>query len=123
MQRLWVFALTSISAALAAGWAWAGDAAYYVIPYDADPPIQIDGALEDWDDVPNPLVLNRSEQVTYRPQTWTGPGDLSGTVRLAWREGLCIAAEVTDDVAQQPYAGRAVPHCCQPWEPARYPSR
>jgi len=77
----------------------------YVMPYDVDPPITIDGSLADWEDVPNPIVLQSKEQVTYMPQTWTGPGDLSGTVRLAWREGIYIAATVTDDLVQQPFPG------------------
>ena len=80
----------------------------YVIPYDVDPPITVDGDLDDWDNVPNPIILNRNEQVTYMPETWTGPADLSGTIRLCWRSGFCIAAEVTDDRVQQPYSGSAV---------------
>ena len=77
---------------------------YYVVPYKTDPPIQVDGRLDDWANVPNPLVLSRKEQVTYSPEGWTGPDDLSGVVRLAWREGgLYVAAEVTDSVVNQPY--------------------
>ena len=81
----------------------------YVIPYDVDPPITIDGKLDDWRDVPNEIVLNKKEQVTYQVgKTWTGPADLSGTIRLAWRNGFYIAAEVTDDLVQQPYSGRGI---------------
>ena len=81
----------------------------YVIPYDVDPPITVDGKLDDWNDVPNTVVLNKKEQVTYnRSKAWTGPADLSGTIRLAWRTGFYIAAEVTDDVVGQPYAGRGI---------------
>jgi len=82
----------------------------YVMPYDVDPPITIDGKLDDWDDVPNMIVLNKKEQVTYQPQTWAGPADLSGTIRMAWRSGFCIAADVTDDIVQQPYSGHRLYH-------------
>jgi len=82
---------------------------YYVVPFDVDPPIVVDAALDDWSGVPNPIVLDRKEQATYGATHWNGPADLSGKIRLAWRsEGLYIAAEVTDDVFQQPYTGRDV---------------
>lgn len=82
---------------------------YHVIPYKADPPIQVDGNLDDWAGVPNSLILNRREQVTYTPENWTGPDDLSAVIRLAWREGgLFLAAEVTDDIVNQPYRAREI---------------
>jgi len=82
---------------------------YHVIPFKVDPPIQVDAYLDDWAGVPNPLVLNRAEQVTYTPESWSGPGDLSAVIRLAWRRGgLFIAAEVTDDIVNQPYRARDI---------------
>jgi len=78
----------------------------YVVPFDVDPPIVVDGELDDWANVPNAIVLDRREQATYGADHWSGPADLSGVIHLAWRpEGLYLAAEVTDDVVQQPYTG------------------
>ncbi len=75
----------------------------YIMPYDVDPPIVIDGQLDDWANVPHPIELRDKSQATYMPQHWDGPADLSGIMRLAWRNGLYIAADVVDDVFQQPY--------------------
>lgn len=82
---------------------------YYVLPYKPDPAITVDGRLDDWANVPNALVLDRAEQVSYGRDTWAGVEDLSATVRLAWREGgIYLAAEVTDDHVRQPYVGRNI---------------
>ena len=79
---------------------------FHVIPYDVDPPIRVDGDLGDWDAVPNPIALDRSEQVTWGKDTWTGTDDLSCTMRLAWLStGILIAADVTDDKHVQPHSG------------------
>jgi len=87
-----------------AGTASAAD--YYVIPFDVDPPIVIDGDLADWENVPNALELNDQMQVTFGAAAWTGSEDLSGRIRLAWRRtGIFIAAEVTDDVVSQTAPG------------------
>jgi len=87
----------------------AGPADYHVVPFDVDPPIQVDGSLDDWTDVPNAIVLNKKENVTYTPEGWQGPSDLSGVIRLAYRYGgLFVAAEVTDDVVNQPYRARDI---------------
>lgn len=80
----------------------------HVVAYDVDPPIVVDGLLDDWENVPNAIELRTGEHVTYMPQTWDGPADLSGTIRLAWRGGIYLAAEVTDDVFQQPHRGQKV---------------
>ena len=96
---VWLFA--------AAGATYAAD--YHVIPYDVDPPIQVDGELGDWAEVPNPIELQRREQVTYGADMWNGLDDLSGIVRLAYRYGgLFVAAEVTDECVNQPYRGRDI---------------
>jgi hypothetical protein len=79
---------------------------YYVTPMCVDPPIVVDGNLSDWTRVPNPILINRREQVTDSIAAWNGPQDLSGVVHLAWREmGLFIAAEVTDDKIVQTMTG------------------
>jgi len=85
-----------------------GAADIYVMPYDVDPPLVIDGRLDDWENVPNAVELRGRQHVTYMPQTWQGPADLSGTVRVAWRNGISLAAEVTDDTFQQPYTGARI---------------
>ncbi|MCC7518545.1 MAG: hypothetical protein IT578_05105 [Verrucomicrobiae bacterium] len=77
-----------------------------IAPYDIDPPVQVDGDLSDWENVPNAVTLNSAAHATWQREDWTGPADLSATVRVAWRtDGLLVAAEVTDDIVQQPYAG------------------
>jgi len=81
---------------------------YHVIPFDVDPPIVVDGDLSDWGNVPNAITIDQREQVTDGGR-WTGPADLSGTVRLAWRrEGIFVAAEVTDDVHSQTMTGKDI---------------
>lgn len=78
----------------------------YGVPFDIDPPIQIDGDLADWEGMPNPIVMDAATNITYRKRAWGGPSDLSGTVQLAWRsDGLLLAADVTDDVFVQPHSG------------------
>ena len=80
---------------------------YRVIPFDVDPPVSIDGRLEDWGTIPNALELRRRELVTYGAENWTGAEDLGATVRLAWRPGgLYVAATVTDDTVFQQLTGR-----------------
>lgn len=90
---------------------WAGN--YYVIPFDVDPPIQVDANLDDWQNIPNTIEMADAGHVTWhkeaKAKVWQGPQDLSATVRLAWRnDGIYVAAEVTDDIVQQPYRGRDV---------------
>lgn len=73
-----------------------------VIPLKPDPPIAIDGNLEEWVSVPGAITVNTAAHVTYHASTWQGPDDLSATIRLAWRnEGLYLAADITDDVVLQ----------------------
>ncbi len=81
----------------------------YVIPQKPDPPIAVDGDLSEWVEVPNALFLGTLDHATYKPQMWTGPEDLSGTVRMAWRqEGLFLAVEITDDTLSQTERGRSM---------------
>ena len=89
------------------GVVWAAD--HYVIPYDVDPPIVVDGDLTDWENVPNAFDLKDKAHVTFGAGTWSGSEDLSGKIRLAWRStGICVAAEVTDDIVSQTASGRDV---------------
>lgn len=76
------------------------------IPFKPDPPLTIDGDLSDWSLVPDKIVLNSKDHVTFGDSTWKGPGDLSGVVQLAWRqEALYLAATVTDDTLRQTQRG------------------
>ena len=82
---------------------------YQVIAYDVDPPIVIDGDLSDWADIPGEITLEQHAQVTWGNEQWSGPHDLSGRFRLAWRSGgFSIAAYVRDDVVQQPFLAEEI---------------
>ncbi len=82
---------------------------WYVIPFDVDPLIQIDGELDDWAAVPNAIRLSTAEHVTLGRELWRGPDDLQATVRLAWRgDAILIGAEVIDDAVAQPYSDQSV---------------
>lgn len=79
------------------------------IPLKPDPPLAVDGNLEDWASVPNAIVLESPGQVVWGKAAWTGPADLSGTVRIAWRtDHLFIAAAVTDSVVRQTQRGDGI---------------
>ena len=101
--QTWVLAtavLTAVSGANPRG------AEFYVMPFDVDPVIQVDGDLADWATVPNAIRIDAKEQATWGTKDWHGADDLSGIIRLAWRStGLLLAAEITDDVFTQPYSG------------------
>lgn len=72
------------------------------IPLKPDPPIAVDAALGDWSAVPGAIAINQPDQVAHGAGAWTGPEDLSGVVRLAWRaEYLFLAVDVTDDAIVQ----------------------
>jgi len=76
------------------------------IPLKPDPPLSIDGNLDDWSAVPNKIILNSKDHVTYGTDKWKGPQDLSATVQLTWRpEALFVAATVTDDIFRQTQRG------------------
>ncbi len=73
-----------------------------VIPLKPDPPIAVDGNLEEWAGVPNAIEVRAKAHATWNAATWKGPDDLGATLHLAWRqEGLYLAADVTDDVVLQ----------------------
>jgi len=79
---------------------------FYVMPYDVDPAIEIDARIDDWENVPNVIVMDTADHVTFGKEALSGPDDLHATVRLAWRAGgVFIAAEVVDDRVQNPYVG------------------
>ncbi len=99
---LWVLFGVLVLAPAPAG---AGEG-YSVIPMDVDPPLVVDGDLADWSNVPVVFELVRPEQVSAGAARWSGPADLSGRMRLAWRDaGLFVAAEVTDDRLSQTLSG------------------
>ena len=76
------------------------------IPFKPDPPIEIDGNLGEWGQVPGAISVSDEAQVTFGKGAWQGPKDMSGTVKLAWRrEYLFVAASITDDVIRQDQAG------------------
>jgi hypothetical protein len=77
-----------------------------VVPYKPDPPIAVDGSLQDWAEVPGAITVRGAEHATYGAGNWTGDDDLSGLIHLAWRyEGLYLGVEVTDDVVTQTQRG------------------
>jgi len=76
------------------------------VPLKPDPPLTIDGDLSDWSLVPDKIVLNSKDHVTYGGNIWKSPQDLSGLVQLSWRqEALYVAATVTDDTLRQTQRG------------------
>ena len=59
------------------------------IPYRPDPPISVDGSLQEWATVPGVHIFNQSNQLIFAADKWDGKDDLSGQARFAWRpEGL-----------------------------------
>lgn len=79
------------------------------IPFKEDPPVIVDGDLEDWNGVPSRIVLDKAEQVVWtygKDVQWNGPKDLSASLRVCWKpEALFIGIEVTDDFFSQEYTG------------------
>ncbi len=72
------------------------------IPLKPDPPIAVDGRIDEWNKVPNSRLLNTREHSTFGGHLWKSPADLSAQLWLAWREeGLYIAAQVYDDKVVQ----------------------
>ena len=55
------------------------------LPFKQDPPIQIDGVLDDWHDVPVVYELNGRQHLLPEDNTeekWKGTSDFSGKVIL-----------------------------------------
>ncbi len=70
----------------------------------ASPPPTVDGNLNDWPDLPY-----LADTVTFRPENWTGIGDLSVRYDLAWDDNfLYLAAQVTDDAYVQTQRGETI---------------
>lgn len=66
----------------------------------AQPPV-IDSNFGDWPGLPHPI-----DQVTYRPENWTGVADLSARYALAWDANyLYLAVQVTDEAHVQTQRG------------------
>ncbi|NLX95786.1 MAG: hypothetical protein GXY83_06385 [Rhodopirellula sp.] len=94
-----LFSMHSLSVSAAADDQPAG---VHAIPYKPDPPPAIDGRLDEWEAVPNGLLLADKQHATYVPQRWRSPADLSARVWCAWRdEYLYLAADVVDDQHRQ----------------------
>ena len=73
-----------------------------VIALKPDPPIAVDGNLEEWASVPGAIVVNAAAHVTFNASSWKDANDLSAVAHLAWRsEGLYLAVDVTDDLVLQ----------------------
>ncbi len=66
----------------------------HVIPYDVDPPLQIDADLGDWANVPNAIVLRDKAHATYKRSSWGGPDDVSGL--FGWGDKAQFDAYVYD---------------------------
>jgi hypothetical protein len=61
----------------------------------------IDGDVSEWASLPNSI-----DQVSYRPENWTGPADNNAQYALGWdANNLYLAAHVTDDVHVQTELG------------------
>jgi len=61
----------------------------------------IDGNVSEWASLPNII-----DQVSYKPENWTGPADNSAQYVLGWdANNLYIATHVTDDVHVQTELG------------------
>ena len=82
----------------------------YPVFYKQDPGIVIDGKLthDDWNDIKNELKFlpGKGKQGNGRTFKFKGPGDLSATVKSAYRaDGLYFAFNVTDDRHRQKSSG------------------
>lgn len=98
MRRKLVALVCLLSPALVCG----AEDAYHVVPLKPGPAFALDAHLTDWGEVPNPLLIERPEQVHVGNDKCRGPEDLSARAQLAWRtEGLYIAVEVGDDRLDQ----------------------
>lgn len=79
------------------------------IPYKPDPPITVDGVLDDWAAVPVFAEITGQKNVVWKKgesSQWQSDKDLSGVIHMAWRpEGLYVAAKVKDDTFRNSFQG------------------
>ncbi|MBR6372581.1 MAG: hypothetical protein IKS20_05310, partial [Victivallales bacterium] len=80
------------------------------IPFKQDPPIIVDGNLDDWDDVPVRIALNGKEHLlTPKKSEIVTEKDISGELAFCWKPiGLYMAAKVKDDKLVQKGGGMDV---------------
>ncbi|MBE6379894.1 MAG: hypothetical protein E7047_03085 [Lentisphaerae bacterium] len=76
---------------------------YKYIPFDVDPPVVIDGKISDWSSISTLDAFPGRETLGWdrgsKAYRYSGPEDLSGTVKMTWRQhGLFVMAQVTDNV-------------------------
>lgn len=83
-------------------------AAPLIVPMKQDPPIMVDGNVDDWSDVPSEVRLGKGNFLaSFRGESrWGGKKDLSGVMRFCWKpNGLYLCAQVKDDVFMQKNSG------------------
>ena len=70
------------------------------IPYKQDPPIIVDGNLNDWNDVPCPVQLDGKNNLLWIDKKVPFPTaeNFSGTMKFCWKSvGLYVGVQVTDN--------------------------
>ncbi len=75
-----------------------------VIPMKQDPPIIVDGNVDDWSDVKSEVKLGKGNFLaSFNGESkWSGEKDFCGVMRFCWKPyGLFLCAQVADDVFLQ----------------------
>lgn len=76
----------------------------HVIPNKQDPPIMVDGILDDWNDVHTEIRLGKDDflDALNGKGKWGGENDFSGSFKFCWKPGgLYVGVKVTDDIFLQ----------------------